>query len=445
MKRKHIYSILVISSFVFGTVSCNANGNVPSDLFTLPDFYNKTLKEAKLEVGTNILFETENVPTSELIEGRILSYANDLKAGDKVEKGTRVKVKVAKRSETAVSIDNEIVNYVNQINFITGPKGINSELLLNAGAGGTDLGIPFELPDKKMMLLYGDTFSGQNMQGFWNSNFMAITEDKNLSDGLTFSDVVATDNGMIKPFFQGNHQKGNENDPSVEVTKIPTGGISIGDDTYIFYMSIRYWGVAGSWNVNYNECLKATDNTYKNWLPVSTLRWTENDLYYAGQIYPFNNPKDPSNIYFVSIPGGRNNGSVMFRVNKDKFENRSEYEYLVGKSTWVKGDEGMSMLNQNPYYIMTPGVSEPSIMYSEYLDKFIYSTLKGSAIVFGVSENVEGPYKEIHQVLKGNDFPTLYGGFIHPNFTDSNGQRLYVQLSQWTPIYNTSLVEVVLK
>ena len=135
----------------------------------------------------------------------------------------------------------------------------------------------------------------------------------------------------------------------------------------------------------------------------------------------------------------------MFRVNKDKFENRSEYEYLVGKSTWVKGDEGMSMLNQNPYYIMTPGVSEPSIMYSEYLDKFIYSTLKGSAIVFGVSENVEGPYKEIHQVLKGNDFPTLYGGFIHPNFTDSNGQRLYMQLSQWTPIYNTSLVEVVLK
>ena len=444
MNRKHIFSILVISSFAFAAVSCNSNNDVPPELFTLPDFYNKTLKEAKLEVGTNILFETTEVPTSELVEGRILSYGGSYKVGDEVEKGTRVKVNVAKRSESAIAIDNDLVKYINKINFITGPESINSELLLNAGAGGTDLGIPFELPDGKMMLLYGDTFSGQNMSGFWNSNFMAITDDDNLSDGLTFSSVVKSDSGMIKPFFQGNHQGGNETDSSVEVTKIPTGGISIGNDVYIFYMSIRFWGVAGAWNVNYNECIKATDNTYKNWEPVKSLKWSENDLYYAGQIYPFNNPKDPSNIYFVSIPGGRNDGSVMFRVNKDHFEDRNEYEYLVSKSTWVKGDEGMKQLNEDPYYIMSPGVSEPSIIYSEYLDKFVYSTLKGSSIVFGVSDKVEGPYNETHQVIKASDFPSLYGGFIHPKFSDTNGQRLYLQLSQWVPIYNTSLIEVVL-
>ena len=210
-------------------------------------------------------------------------------------------------------------------------------------------------------------------------------------------------------------------------------------------MSIRYWGVGGDWRVTYNQCLKADDSTYKSWSNVESLRWDEDELYYAGQIYPFNDPKDDEHIYFTSIPGGRNNGAVMFRVDKDKFENRDEYEYLTSKNTWTKGDDGMKKLNDNPYFIMSPGVSEPSIVYSEYLDKYVFATLKGSNIVFGVSDNVCGPYNETYPVVSSSDFPGLYGGFVHSKFMDSDGQRMYIQLSRWTPIYNTYLVEVVLK
>lgn len=441
MKKNYIKSICVFP-LLLALLSCNES---VKDYVTLPDLYNLSLKEARLEVGTSFLFEVNEVPTSELIEGKILSFGNNLKPGDKIEKGSRVKVNVAKRSDTSINVDNGLVNYINRIDYVTGPNSVNGEELLNAGAKGTDLGIPFSLPDGKMMLLYGDTFSSDNMKGYWNSNFMAITSDITLYDGLSFDSLVTNDMGMVKPFAQGAHQGGDEDNRSVEVTKIPTGGISIGDDVYIFYMSIRYWGVGGSWNVNYNQVLKASNKDYTEFSEVNGLRWNDNELFYAGQIYPFENPQDSSRIYFTSIPGGRNDGAVMFRVDKEKFEDRNEYEYLVDSSTWVKGNEGMAMLNSSPYYVFSPGVAEPSLMYSSYLNKWVYSTLRGTNIVFATSSNVEGPYNDIYQVATSSDFPGLYGGFIHSSFTDSDGQRIYIQLSQWTPIYNTSLVEVVLK
>ena len=296
------------------------------------------------------------------------------------------------------------------------------------------------------MLLYGDTFSGQNMQGIWHSNYMAITSDTVLYDNLIFDDIVHNeDSNALIPFKEGAHQSGSQTDRSVESTKIPTGGITVNGNAYIFYMSIRYWGVAGSWLVTYNQCLKATDSTYKTWNDVSGLRWNDEEFYYGGQIYPFFDPKDDAHVYFTSIPGGRNDGAVMFRVAKESFEDRAAYEYLVAKDTWVKGDTGMARLNSNPYYVLSPAVSEPCIIYSEYLNKYIYSTLRGTSICLCLSDSVAGPYDQIYSVCNNSDYPGLYGGFLHKNFIDSDGQRLYLQLSRWTPIYNTSVMEVVLK
>ena len=439
--NKNYIKTLCILPLLLTIFSCNEN----KEYITLPDLYSLTLKEAKLKVGTDFLFKENYVPTSELIEGRVLSYGNNLKVGDKVTKGQRVEINVSKRQDSAISMDNDLVNYINRINYITGPESQNSELLLNSGARGTDLGIPFEIPNNKTMLLYGDTFSGDNMGGFWNSNFMAISSDYNLTDGLKFDDVITYDNGMIKPFSQGAHQQGNETNKDVEVTKIPTGGITVNGTVYIFYMSIRYWGVGGSWNVAYNQCVKAKDNTYQEFIDVPSLRWNDDELFYAGQIYPFIDPKNEDYVYFTSIPGGRNDGAIMFRVKKDSFENKDQYEYLIGNNIWKKGSEGIKLLNENPYYVLSPSVSEPSIMYSKYLDKYIYSTLRGNSICFALADNVYGPYNDIYKVVSSSDFFGLYGGFIHDKYTDTDGQRIYIQLSQWTPIYNTSIVEVVLK
>lgn len=444
--KKNIFLISAsLLCLALGVASCAPNGG-DENQYTLPDLYNVTVRQAKLDCGANVLFETNEVETTRLVEGRILGYS-DTEAGAKVTKGSTVKIDVAKRVAHAKNYpDTSIISYSDVIEKITGPDSLNEDLTSAHGVGGTDLGIPFELPDGRMMLLYGDTFSGQNMQGIWHSNFMAITSDTDLSDGLTFDELIHNeDNNQVIPFAEGKHQADSQTDKNVEVTKIPTGGISIGNDVYIFYMSIRYWGVGGSWLVTYNQCVKATDDTYKTWEPVESLKWTDDELYYAGQIYPFYNPKDNEHIYFTSIPGGRNDGAVMFRVDKEDFENRDEYEYLTGNNTWTKGDEGMRQLNSNPHYILSPSVSEPSIIYSEYLDKFVYCTLKGTAIALCLADDVTGPYDQVHNVCNASDYPGLYGGFLHEKFTDTDGQRMYIQLSRWTPIYNTFVMEVVLK
>ena len=446
---KYIKSMLVVTSLLTTFLaSCSPAGGTSSqeELVTLDDYYGMTVKEAKLDAAGEVLFDVNEIPTRELIEGRILGY-KDNKAGDQVEKGSRVTLNVAKRVDSAISNypASSIINYHSVVCKLTGPDSQNQDVMFNAGISGTDLGIPFETSKGDMMLLYGDTWSGENMPWRWLSNFMAVTNDDNLTDGLTFDYIVTDDEGVALPFAEGLHQPDNMENIGTEVTKIPTGGISVNGNDYIFYMSIRYWGVGGTWLVTYSQALKSTSDDYTKWENVEGLRWDEEELYYAGQIYPFKDPKDEEHIYFTSIPGGRNDGAVMFRVDVKDFENKDEYEYLVSEDKWVKGDEGIRQLNEKPYYILSPAVAEPSIMYSEYLDKYLFTTLKGSNIVIATSDKVTGPYDDIYSVLSSADYPGLYGGFLHPKFSDTNGQRLYLQLSRWTPIYDTFLVEIVLK
>lgn len=451
MKKNIVLISALIIALGLGVASCDTkpsstNPTVPTqqedpNSYTLPDLYNLDLMDAKLAVGANVRLQTVEVETAKLIDGRILGY-KDAKVGDKVSKGSTVEVEVARKLSNAIEVGgNNIVDYVTQISKITGYDSLNAEMCKSAKAKGTDLGIPFTLPDGRVMLLYGDT----NLDGKKTiSNFMAITSDFDLSDGLTFDEILTDDEGYCLPFFDGRHQPGNETDRTSEVTKIPTGGISIGNDVYIFYMSIRFWGVASVWLVNNSGCVKATDNTYKHWEPVESLSWGEEEFYYGGQPYPFYDPKDPEHIYFTSIPGGRADGAVMFRVAKDKFENRDEYEYLVAADTWVKGDEGMKRLNDNVYYVLGPAVSEPCIMYNNYLGKYIYSTLKGTSICFCLADNVTGPYKEAYKVCSNTDFFQLYGGFLHEKFQDYDGKRMFMQMSLFD-YYNVYVVEVVLK
>lgn len=442
MKNKRICWPIFGMLLSLSLISCGEQQNV--EKVVLPDLYGLSVRQAKLQVGASFLFEEIQTPTTELIEGRILSYGDGLKAGDVVSKGTRVPVQISQRSEGATANDDSIIAYHSIIAKETGPDSINATILSDAGEYGCDLGIPFRLPDNRMMLLYGDTFSGDNMSGLWFSNYMAITSDTTLYDGITFDSVVTQENGMLQPFAQGAHQNGSENDLTKEVTKIPTGGITVNGNVYIFYMSIRYWGVSGSWLVTYNQALKATDSSYQTWEPVESLRWNESEFRFGGQIYPYQDPNDQEHIYFITIPGGRNDGVVMMRVAASSFENRSEYEYLVGPDQWEKGDTGMAKLNANPYYIIDPAASELSLMWSEYLQQYVIVTLRGSTISMLLSPTITGPYRESHAICSSTEFSGLYGGFVHSAFTDSAGQRMYLQLSRWTPIYNTFLMEVVL-
>ena len=312
MKKGLVFAFLLILTFLlssceFVVTTTNSTNSKDAQTVVLPDLTGKTLVEAIVSVNGEINFNPVYIPTNEQLPSRVISYGANLKPGDPVEVGMTIDLKLSSKPENAISHDDRI-DFISEISRLTGPESSeNGDALLDAGIYGTDLGIPVQIDDK-IMFLFGDSFSSSGMRGMWTSNFMAISSDKNYNDGLSFDYLVTNDDsGITIPVAQGKHQDGNEFDSNVEVTKIPTGGIQIGDYVYVFFMSIRYWGLAGEWNVNYNQVARSRKDDLKNWELLSNLKWDENDAYNFGQIYPFKDTKT-GYIYIYGIPGGRNGG-----------------------------------------------------------------------------------------------------------------------------------------
>ena len=147
-----------------------------------------------------------------------------------------------KKDTTSITTTNEIDKYtvenresyddlvynVKQISSMIGPDSPNFEWLSEMGIYGGDLGMPVKVDDK-ILYLYGDSFSGENRTGMWFSNFGALSTDYDFDDGITFDSALSKNGNIVSPLAQGKHHDNNAEDKTKEVTKIPTGGIQIGD------------------------------------------------------------------------------------------------------------------------------------------------------------------------------------------------------------------------
>lgn len=333
---------------------------------------------------------------------------------------------------------NDRIDYIENLGFVTGAESTNAYMLEEAGVRGTDLGISFDFKGQTVFL-YGDTFSGENRNGWWNSNFLAITTDTNFDDGVTFDSISTNSKGALKPIIQGAHNDEAKDDKTKEVTKIPTGAVTIGDTAYLYYMSVRYWGGETGWLVTYNQCIKSTD--LKTWEEVPGLRWNDEEAYNFGQIYPMDDPNSDY-IYLYCIPGGRKGGLVCARVLNTEIENKDEYEYQVSNNNWVKGDLGLLALKENPYFIAGPQVAEPCVNYNPYLGKYMLTHNVGGTAMY-LSDTPYGPFSD-KILLYPNDFHATYGVFTSPNLMKENGKVFYISVSNWS-VYNTYLYKVVLK
>ncbi|MBI9008524.1 MAG: DUF4185 domain-containing protein [Tenericutes bacterium] len=439
MKKFLVSLLLIVMSFTI--LSCDASK------YVIPDIIGMDINEAKLliagEVKTEITYESTNQHLPDLV----LGFQDGLEVNDKMNKNKTLNIIVAQAPEGSFTHSNEI-EYVYDLGFVTGPDSQNFDLLRETGIGSTDLGIPVTIDDK-IVFLYGDTFSGtENMSGIWNSNVMVEFTDTDFSDGITFSRVITNDRGFALAFAQGLHHKSETDEesqsPSREVTKIPTGGIQVGEDVYFFYMSVRYWGSHGDWGVSYNQVVKS-DTSLSSFSEVDGLRWTEELAANFGQIFPFENPDQPDYVYFVSIPGGRFGGVALFRVLKTNFENFQSYEYYLGNDNWVSGSNGLQQFKENPHLIISAPCGELSIMYNNYLDKWMIVYLRNGEIIMQTAENLIADWSQPITLVTGSDFNGLYGGFISPDMITDDGKKFYMQVSRWLPIYQTQLVEVVLK
>ncbi|MFQ8636698.1 MAG: DUF4185 domain-containing protein [Acutalibacteraceae bacterium] len=324
------------------------------------------------------------------------------------------------------------VKNVHMVEMLTGEYAQN-HTKTNYGVGGTDLGVMIN-KGEETFIFFGDTFLNETQSENWRSNVAAVTTDIDYTDGIVFDRMICTGTGVAKELLRGKKKEGDE------VTKIPTGGICIGDTLYLSYMSVRQWGASGLWDCNYGSVAKSTDDG-ETWEQLETLRWPGDSQFC--QMYPV---VVDDMIYVPGISGGRDGSAALMRVPVAEYENIDAYEYLVGldengEPLFEKGEGGM----RNASVLLEKPVGEMSFLYSTYLEEWIVTYISDLDIIVRSAKSLWGPYSEPVTVAKQVDFPGLYGAFMNPRYVSEDGKKIGFLMSLWSPVYNVAVMEMELE
>jgi hypothetical protein len=355
-----------------------------------------------------------------------------------------------------------------------------------AGIYGTDLGIMWFNGDNGLtQVAFGDTFSARNMTGDWRSNVLLLSDDTQLYDGLSLINTGYA--GQFIPaarnqvFFIGS-----------EVTNIPTSAVYANSENYVNYMSVKSWDTPGRWTTNYSAISMYDEATDKWVLQPSTVRsagWFRSSTRYVAGSQNFQQMAyvlEPESkvvgetryIYAFGTPAGRAGSAFLSRVPEGSITDLKQYEYwdgdswvldkpavaapVIGDSTKSTGIFGWAIdIANNPNFFggwfagftgaKTGGnVSEMSIQYNEYLDKYVVMYGNGlNNVILRTADSPEGPWSDPITVATSFTYPGLYAPMIHPlsgtgELTDSNGDpdvsNLYWNMSIWSN-YNVVLMQ----
>ncbi len=350
---------------------------------------------------------------------------------------------------------------------------------------GTDLGIMWFNGDNQLtQLAFGDTFSGPNMTGDWRSNVLLLSNDRQLNDGLSLVrtgpayQFIPAAPGQV--FFIGS-----------EVTNIPTSAVYANKTNYVNYMSVKSWDTPGRWTTNYSAISQYDPKTDKWVLQKQTVRpagyFRSSTMYQAGdqnfqQMAYVLQPESEvaagtaRYVYAFGTPAGRAGSAYLSRVPEGSVTDLKQYEYWDGNA-WVKnqakaapviGDSTKSTgplgalldLANDPNFLggsmagfvgaKTGGnVSEMSIQYNEYLDKYVVLYGNGSNnVILRTADTPEGPWSDPVTIATSVQYPGLYAPMIHPlsgtgmltDGTNPDISNLYWNMSLWGN-YNVVLMK----
>lgn len=356
------------------------------------------------------------------------------------------------------------------------------------GIWGTDLGIMWENGlTGNIQLAFGDTFGGPNMTGDWRSNVLLLSQDKNLTNGLSLLQTgyayqfIPRNAGALSPFFGS------------EVTIIPTSAISVLNQQYVSYMSVKSWDTPGRWTTNY-AAISTYDAATDKWvLMPSTIRsasWFGSSRPYVPGNQNFQQSAyvlEPADqvaegesqyLYAFGTPSGRAGSAYLSRVAVDDVSNLAKYQYwngndwvtgkpvaatpIIGDSTrsaglfgpiidWANNPKVLGGMLGGLFGAKTGGnVSEMSVQYNDYLGKYVMMYGDGrNNIKLRYADEPNGQWSAPVTVATATTYPGLYAPMIHPwsgtgKLVDNNGNAdvstLYWNMSLWGN-YNVVLMK----
>jgi hypothetical protein len=323
------------------------------------------------------------------------------------------------------------------------------------GIYGTDLGIMWDnglpAPTHYVLTAFGDTFSGPNQTGTWRSNVLLLSTDNKLSNGLSLLQT-----GYAYQFIPSS--PGTLGLLGSEVTIIPTSGVSVGGEQYVNYMSVKSWDTPGRWTTNYSAISMYNQATDKWVLVPSTIRsagWFRSTTPYVAGNQNFQQaayvlepadkvaPGETQYLYAFGTPSGRVGSAYLSRVPEADVTDLSKYEYwdgdkwvankpavaapIIGDSTKSTGLFGFVVDWANDPNVLggnlgglfgakTGGnVSEMSVQYNQYLDKYVVLYADGNNnIQMRTADEPQGPWSDPITIATSAEYPGLYAPMIHP-------------------------------
>ncbi|KAA0108116.1 DUF4185 domain-containing protein [Mycolicibacterium sp. P1-5] len=358
------------------------------------------------------------------------------------------------------------------------------------GIYGTDLGIMWENGlTGNIQLAFGDTFSGPGMTGDWRSNVLLLSQDKNLTNGLSLLPTgyayqfIPRNSGALFPFLGS------------EVTVIPTSAVSVNNEQYVNYMSVKSWDTPGRWTTNYSAVSQfvAGPNGGKWVLVPSTIRsagWFGSTTPYVPGNQNFQQAAyvlepadkvaagDTQYLYAFGTPSGRAGSAYLSRVAVDNVSDLAKYQYwngsgwvtgapvaatpIIGDSThsaglfgpiidWANDPNVLGGVLGGLFGAKTGGnVSEMSVQYNDYLGKYVMMYADGNNNVkLRYADSPEATWSAPITVATSAAYPGLYAPMIHPwsgtgKLVDNNGNpddsTLYWNMSLWGN-YNVVLMK----
>lgn len=318
---------------------------------------------------------------------------------------------------------------VTLIEKLTGPGSIN-DTGTRWDIKATDLGIMWDNGAGQVLTAFGDTFgatwtgpggvAGAAPNG-WRSNLLVRSNDTTLSDGMSYQSSPESSPGFAKQLIPS--QKIN----NVEITVIPTAGVSVGTRQYMGFMSVNHWGTPGSWVTN-RAGIAYSDDNGENWSTTGTPTWENTGGTNQFQMQSY--LRSGGYVYVYGTPNGRFGAAHVARVPEAQLLSKSAYQYWNG-SAWVATESSATA-------IVATNVAELSVQYNAASGKYLMMYLSGEDIVLRTASTPQGPWGAAQVVVSSADYVGLYGGFMHPW---NSGGTIYFTMSQWNP-YNVYLMKV---
>ncbi|WP_067894198.1 DUF4185 domain-containing protein [Nocardia vaccinii] len=323
------------------------------------------------------------------------------------------------------------------VSQLTGP-GSQNRTDVRWQVDDTDLGLMWESAPGRIAVAFGDTFGtgfrdGGPSGGDWRSNVIGFSSDHDLAHGMKIDNMVS-DAPCHATEVLGSYKVNN-----FEITVIPTSGFALGDRQYLSYMSVARWSEKPSrWWTNYGG-LAYSDDGGQTWVDNEHARW--DNVFGQGQFQVVAMAPHDGYVYMFGTPNGRFGTIALARVPQADVLNKTAYQYWIDgfwRPTLQPPTPGGSGMELSASPIMSGIAGEVSVRYDTAADRWEMSYLDAdnNVLVMRRSTTPQGIWSAPATLLHTEDYPSGYGGFIHPW---STGNDLYFTLSEWRH-YNVYLM-----